>query len=389
MGTVRRSTARFGVWVVLAAVMLAAVSVTAFALTRGNGNVPPKRPLAVALHDALASKPVAGVSARFTLTQNLIPGTSKALATSPILGASGSVWASGDQVELVIHSALGTAEASFDGHTITLYEPKQHTAYRLTLPDHGSSTEETTHHGTGIPSVTEINHAITELSKTFAISGAIPGTIAGQPEYTVNIQLRHDSGLFGPLQIAWDAAHGTPLRIALYSRGSSTPALAFTVSHISYGKQPASATRLTLPAGTKVANLHLPSKAEVHHAFGHPRKRAQQTLDHAAPAAVRLPATLAGMTRTVAHATGLGSVAVYGHGLGSIVVIARQAHRGEAPSGPASAMLPSAVTVNGARGHELVTTLGTIVGFTRGGVGYTVLGSQPAATILTAARALP
>jgi hypothetical protein len=44
--------------------------------------------------------------------------------------------------------------------------------------------------------------------------------------------------------------------------------------------------------------------------------------------------------------------------------------------------------VNGTRGRELDTTLGSLVQFTRGGVTYTILGSQPAATIMTAAQAL-
>ncbi len=49
--------------------------------------------------------------------------------------------------------------------------------------------------------------------------------------------------------------------------------------------------------------------------------------------------------------------------------------------------LPSA-KVNGARGRELETTLGTLVQFSRGGVTYTVVGSQPASTIMGAAQSL-
>ena len=62
MGRARRSTARFGIWLALAAVMAAALTVTAYALTHG-GKHPPKRSLAAAIHHALSSKPVAGVSA--------------------------------------------------------------------------------------------------------------------------------------------------------------------------------------------------------------------------------------------------------------------------------------------------------------------------------------
>jgi hypothetical protein len=389
MGRMRRTTARFGGWLVLAVVMLAAVSVTAYALTRGDGKAPPKRPLAVALHDALIAKPVAGVSAHFTVTQHLIPGTSKLLATSPLLGASGSVWASGHRVKVVVTSALGTAEVAFDGKTVTLYEPKQKAAYRLTLPRHHPSSQDAAEKAHAAPSVSDITHVIKELGRTMSVSGAIPGVIADQPAYTVKIGAKHDSGLVGPLAIAWDAVHGTPLRIALYSKGSGTPAIAFTVTHITYGTLPARDMMLTLPHGTKVTPLELPGSAEAHRVLHRLQKHVKATIDHGAPTALQLPATLAGMPRGQVHATGPGTVAVYGHGLGSIVVIARTASPDATQGAAAMGALPTTVMVNGVHGHELVTTLGTIVSFTHAGVSYTVLASQPAATVLSAARALP
>ena len=395
MGMGRRSTARIGGWLVLAAVMLAAVTVTAVALTRGT-SAPPRRPLAVAIHDALTGKPVDGVSAHFTVTQHLLPGASNLLSQSPLLGASGDVWASGHRVKLVVHSQLGTAELAFDGHTVTLYQPKQHAAYVLRLPHHvtaaGAKDATDAKHASGIPSVAEINHAIAQLGSTLSFSGAIPGTMAGRPEYTVKIRAKHDSGLVGPLASAWDAAHGTPLRVALYPRHSGTPAIDFSVTHISYGKLPERDMLVALPHGTKVTTLHLPSKSEIMKAKSHFEARVETAAKNTTsqfPAVA--PATLAGMPRTVVRrmssgANG-GAIAVYGHGLGSIVVI-EHAATSTAPAGAGSQFLPDKVTVGTASGNELETTLGTIVSFTRGGISYTVLGSQPASTILSAARAL-
>ena len=389
-----RTTARFGGWIVLAVAMLAAVTVTAYALTRGNGHAPPKRPLAVALHDALASKPVSGVSARFTVTQHLIPGTSKLLATSPIMGASGRVWASGHSVKLALHSAaLGTAVLAFDGKALTLYDPKSHCAYRLPLPQHASAAkaDAAKHESSGgVPTVADLTKAITEAGKAVSLSGAIPGVIAGHGAYTVKISAKHDSGLIGPLAIAFDAAHGTPLQVALYSKHSSTPAIAFTVTHINYGKLPARDMQLRMPHNTKITTVQLPSQSELKSAVSHLRKRGKKQLKAVSTGAIHLPASLAGMPRAHVHPAGFGSVAVYGNGLGSIVVIAHRTTGGQAGmASSATSFLPSKVSVNGAAGHELATTLGTFLTFTRGGVSYTVLASQPASTVLAAARALP
>ena len=46
------------------------------------------------------------------------------------------------------------------------------------------------------------------------------------------------------------------------------------------------------------------------------------------------------------------------------------------------------VSINGARGEELDTALGTVLRFSRGGVDYVVIGSVPPAAAEAAARAL-
>ena len=386
MGRARRSTARIGIWVALAAVMAAALSVTAYALTRGSHH-PPKRSLAAAIHTALASKPVPGVRADFTVSQHLLPGTSSLLDSSPLAGATGSVWAGGDRARLVVRSQLGTAEVGLDGRTVTLYVPSRHAAYVLALPHHASEAAKP--HGSGTPSMAEIRHTLAQLGRTLNISGAVPGNIAGRPAYTVRVSSRHDSGLIGPLAIAWDAAHGTPLRVALYPRGSSQAAIAFQVTHLHYGSVSSSQTAVRLPAGTHVTHVHLPSRSELTRSVDRAKAGSHSA---AAPVNAAAPASLAGMQRTTARTfsspKGGGLLAVYGHGLGSLVVIEHAAGRGT-PAGASAprSMLPP-VRINGARGSMLQTTLGTVVTFSRGGRQYVVLGAQPASTILAAARAL-
>lgn len=385
MGRARRSTARIGIWLGLAAVMAVALTVTAYALTRSS-NHPPKRSLAAAIHHALSSKPVAGVHADFTISQHLLPGTSSLLDSSPLAGASGSVWASGDRARLVVRSQLGRAEVGLDGRTVTLYLPRSHAAFVLALPQQRAEHEA---HDSGTPSLAEIRHTLQQLGRTLDISGAVAGNVAGRPAYTVRVSSRQDSGLVGPLAVAFDAANGTPLRVALYPRGSSKASIAFQVSHIHYGKVPASQTALRVPAGTHVTHVDLPSRAELTHAVDRVKRH---THSAAAPVTTAAPASLAGMPRTAARALssprGDGLLAVYGHGLGAVIVIERSGAKGALPdASPAHSMLPS-VSINGAHGSMLQTTLGTIVTFSHGGKQYVVIGARPASTILAAARAL-
>src|SRR6476619_6468606 len=126
----KRSSVRVLGWAGLALVMLGAVSVTAMALTASHGKVPPSKPLAVALHDA-ATAPPTGVTARFAVHQHLIPGSSTLLSSGPLAGATGTVWAADGKVCLSIHSALGSTQLAYDGRSLTFYNPKNDSAYRL------------------------------------------------------------------------------------------------------------------------------------------------------------------------------------------------------------------------------------------------------------------
>jgi hypothetical protein len=384
MGVRKRSSMRLVGWVGLAVVMLGALSVTAYALSRG-AKLPPKRPLAVALHDALSAGPVAGVSARFTVTQHLLPG-SNALSASPLAGATGSVWASGGHVRVTIRSQLGTEQLSYDGRTLALYDAKHHVAYQLPTPQAHATDAHAASRRT--PSVTDISNVLAQLGRGALVSAATPGNIAGQPAYTVRLKARHDAGLIGPLAIAWDATHGVPLRFALYPRGSSTPALEVAVTHISFGKLSTSDTTLRLPTGTHVERLQMPQRSMLRSAGRH------VTTATGAAAVARAvgfrplaPATLAGMplgsVRSITTGKGGAAVLAYGRGLGTVFVIEQ---RSSASHGMI-ASLPG-VSVAGLHGQVLETTLGTLVQFSRAGITYTVVGSQTATTILDAAKSL-
>ena len=207
----KRSSVRVLGWVGLALVMLGAVSVTAMALTASHGKVPPSKPLAVALHDA-ATAPPTGVTARFAVHQHLIPGSSTLLSTGPLAGATGTVWAADGKVRLSIHSALGSTQLAYDGRSLTFYNPKNHSAYRLALPSHERGKASATGHAP--PSVGDIGKLLAGVGNDAVLSGAIPGNIAGRPAYTVEVRPRQSAGLVGSLALAWDATHGVPLRFA-------------------------------------------------------------------------------------------------------------------------------------------------------------------------------
>ncbi len=364
----------------LAVILGACATALAFAL--GAGPTPPPKPVADAIHDALAGKgaeTIQGVSASIQLTDHLLEGANLAsggqgggLASSPLVsGASGRLWIAKDgRVRVELQSEQGDTQILLDGHTVTLYDAATNTLYRYTLPanDEGSSSGEAGSSGQGssaaegpgahheAPSVAKIEEAISHLSQHANVSGAMPTDIAGRPAYTLRLSPKEGGSLLGGAELSWDADNGVPLRAAIYSSTSSSPVLELAATEISYGPVEGSVFEFTPPPGAKVEEGSLAPKNGEDSSGG-----------------------------AVAHER--PKLTTHGHGPATIAVLEGKAKQEEGKSAEQLGELPK-VTINGASASELSTELGTLLTFERAGVRYVVAGAVPAAAVEEVARGL-
>jgi hypothetical protein len=232
----------------------------------------------------------------------------------------------------------------------------------------------------------QIQSDLTRLARSVNVSGAIPGDVAGHGAYSVRVAPRHDGGMLGAAQLAWDAARGVPLKFAIYARGQSSPVIELKATDISYGAVPASTLTVTLPTGDHS------TKGSVH---GRHEVTGAAAVAKRLPFKLTAPDKLVGLPRRSVSLVSWGStpaaLVTYGMNLGGIAVIeqaAPAASSGHMQGGLGGGLNLPTVSINGATGHELDTALGSVVTFTRNGVGYTVLGSVPASAADLAARAL-
>ncbi len=375
----------------------------AVAATTG-GPVPPARPLAQTLHTALSAQPVAGVSAQITFTDNLVDSTDfTGQGTDPLLqGASGRLWAGDGRLRIELQSDNGDAQIVVDHRSFWVSDPTQNVVYEGTLPaaaQGGAASHSGVHK---VPSISRIERDLTALMGRVDLSSAQPTDVAGHAAYRVTVSPKANPGLVGSAQLAWDAVRGVPLKFALYARGDRTPVLALNATSISYGAVPASDFAVAPPAGARVIRLGALGSTAARSAHArHPRHADTapgSPVSGPRAVAARLdftlhaPTTLAGQARSAVR--GLGAHAAelrYGSGFGGITVIeSRASARDAAGTGQTSVGSLSLPTreVAGTRATVLSTALGTVVHLTRGGVAYTVLGSVPGATALSAARGL-
>jgi outer membrane lipoprotein-sorting protein len=377
--------------IVLAAAALAvAVGGTAIAVAAsgGSGPTPPAKPLTQAIHDALAAPDSAGITAKIRFTNRLFPSGSLigGNASALMSGATGRLWLTNDgRGRLELQSDAGDVQIVWNKDKVTAYDASSNTVYTFNLP--AAAADSSAPANGAAPSLTQIGDFLSKLGESADISAAQPTDIAGRPAYNVKISPKHDGGLLGYAELAWDAEQGVPLRVAVYAQGSSKPVLELAATDVTYGSVPSSAVDVSPPAGAKTVDLSGATKPET----GADKTKAATGLA-AVQAAVDFPVsapdTLVGLPRQdVRTVGGKNALVVYGQGLGAIVVLERKADAaGTTPSGPMSA-LPS-VSLDGLTGHELATQLGTAIEWQRNGVSFVLAGSLPPAAAESAARAL-
>src|SRR5438477_4954373 len=125
----RMSTARL---LVLVGVLAASALVAGIAGARGgSGPMPPRRLLAVAIHQALLAKPVQGFSARITFTNHLFPAGSLNAGGSAILaGASGRLWVANDgRFRLELQSDAGDTQVMGAPGELRVYDASTNQEY--------------------------------------------------------------------------------------------------------------------------------------------------------------------------------------------------------------------------------------------------------------------
>ena len=394
MSALRRISTR-RLLAICAITVVAAIGVTAAAMAMGgSGPKPPPKPLANAVRDALSAPSLPGISARIQFTNNLVDASSLQGADPLLAGASGRLWASpaeGGKLRLELQSegAGGDTQVLVSDRRFQVYDSGSETVYVGTLPEPEAGNKGAEQ----VPGLGQIETEITEVEKHAELSGAIPSDVAGQPAYTLRVAPKHDGGLLGGAEIAWDAANGTPLRAAIYSSSSSSPVLELKATDVSFEAVSASVFDAQPPAGAKVVDLGQLGEGEGK-GHGEPAQQVgvgavEKSLDFPLTA----PATLAGLPRGEVRAIEVdgksAALLTYGEGLGGIAVIETASEPGAAGGGAeAGGLSLPKVSINGARGEELDTALGTVLRFSRGGVDYIVVGSVPPAAAEAAARAL-
>ena len=391
------STRRLTLLIAALVALLAGVGIAQAALG-GSDERPPRTSLAVAVQKALSAPPIDGVSARIEFANRLIPaGSMPSGAASPLLaGARGRLWWSRDgRFRLELQSDRGDAQIVGDGERITAYDAATDSAYRIAFPQ--GKDDDAADQPADPPTLEQVRRGLARLSEKWDVSGALPTNVADRPSYAVRVGPPGDGGLLGAATLAWDAATGAPLRVAVYADDEPEPVLELAATDISYGAIDDSVFSDAIPADAAITDLspqldRLPGTGR----GGGRVVRGVKAVQERLPFRLAAPETLAGLPRRAVwlvrpHGQP-AAVSLYGEGVGGLIVLQTKASEDAgdplgAGGGDHALQLPQ-VNIDGATGSELATALGTVVTFERDGVGHVVLGSVGPQAAETAAREL-
>src|SRR5579862_8477615 len=374
-----RALSRRSGWIAVFAALALAGGGTAIALAADDSPSPPQsQPLDRAIAQALSSKPVTGVSADVTFTGDLFPtGTMLGKLASGLLSGSGQLWSDTGQGRIEMQTGAGPVQVVWDTSTLSIYAAALNTVYRISIPnaDRPSSSAST---ATQPPTLAQVDNILSQVDADWTISQPQPAVVAGQPAYSVTLSAKESGSMLSSLQLSWDAQHATPLKIAVYARGTSTPAIELDVTNIVYGPVAPANLQATFPANATVTSLgSIP-----HTTTSGPPPTPISGLPAVSAAAgfpVCAPDSLLGTPRSGVYLHDRTVFVSYGHDLAGIALIERKADP-STQTQHALTLLPT-VTVNGINAHELTTTLGTALTWQAQGVTYVLAGSVPAATL--------
>ncbi len=103
--------------------------------------------------------------------------------------------------------------------------------------------------------------SLAHLEPTTRVSASPGRTVAGRPAYLITLEPLSAGTLVGRVEVSVDAEHRVPLRVAVFARGASSPALSAAFVSVGFERPPAATFRFSPPPGATVRNLRLGASA--------------------------------------------------------------------------------------------------------------------------------
>ncbi|GAB1691642.1 LolA family protein [Krasilnikovia sp. M28-CT-15] len=176
---------------------------------------------------------------------------------------SARVWYAGkDRMRVAAQTMLGETDVIRNGQDVWLWRSKDNTATHVTLPRDGADTPKAL--PSGIPSTPQeaADAALAAIDPTTQVSTTGAAKVAGRDAYELVLAPRDTASLLGQVRLAIDAKTHIPLRVDVYAKDATAPAVRVAFQQISFTAPDPEQFVFNPPAGAKVSNAKPHADAE-------------------------------------------------------------------------------------------------------------------------------
>jgi outer membrane lipoprotein-sorting protein len=193
-----------------------------------------------------------------------LPGSSASDPLSGLSLLSGThsfrIWYDGPaRVRIAIPVTLGEADLRRDGRDLWLWDSRTNAATHYVLPAGSGNlpVQDTPAQDTPAQDTPQqlARQILAAVGPTTTVGLQPNVMVAGQSAYQLSLAPKDARSLVGQVRIAIDAANSLPLRVEIFARGASSPALDVGYTSISFTRPDPSNFPFTPPPGAKVTTV--------------------------------------------------------------------------------------------------------------------------------------
>jgi len=177
------------------------------------------------------------------------------------------VWYAGeDKMRLALVGTQGETDVIRNGANVWLWNSTDKTANHLTIP--AGAAEQQHSLASELPQTPQeaADAALRAIDPTTDVSTTGAAKVAGRDAYELVLSPKDKSSLIGQVRLAIDAEHHIPLRVDVYAKNATSPAVRVAFQQISFAVPDAEQFTFNPPPGTKVTNSTGPALTEQHKA---------------------------------------------------------------------------------------------------------------------------
>jgi outer membrane lipoprotein-sorting protein len=187
-----------------------------------------------------------------------LPHTGNPTSIASLLTGSHTIkvwYASYEHYRLAVPESLSETDVVRDGSTVWLWQSTKNEVTEFSLPSGANNSNPCPPAPAALTPQQAAQQVLAKVGPTTAVSVDSNVTVAGQPAYDLVLAPRDSRSLIGRVAIAIDGSNGVPLRVQVFARGATAPAVSIGYTAISFGTPPASDTSFAPPPGAKLTKV--------------------------------------------------------------------------------------------------------------------------------------